>query len=126
MNRSHYTLALLAGTAVVIGAIAFAVLHRHPDKDDALRKLALDTNDTLPRKAGPLLALVHVALERDTWRVDYRYDDAVVLDAAGQARLKDATLKSVCGGAMWHALHRGYSIAVRYRFKDGGDRKSVV
>jgi len=125
MNRSHFTLALVAGTVLVLGAISLAVLHKHIDRHVALRKLALDTNDTLPKKAGDGLTLAHVGFARDTWSVEYRYDDAVVLDAGRQAALKAATLAAVCKGATWHALHHDYAIAIRYRFKDGGADRTV-
>ena len=126
IDRTRFTLALAAGILVAVGAISLAVLrHKGPDKRIALRRLAIDTNDTLPKKAGEQLALVHVEFARDTWNVDYRYDDAVALDASRQATLKAATLTAVCKGAMWRALHHDYAIAIRYRFKDGGVDKTL-
>lgn len=126
MDRTRFTLALAAGILVAVGAISLAVLrHNGPDKRTALRRLAIDTNDTLPKKAGAQLTLTHVDFSNDTWHAEYRYDDDVALDASAQTTLKAATLAAVCKGAMWRALHHDDAIAIRYRFKDQGADKTV-
>jgi hypothetical protein len=126
LNRSLFTLSLVAGVVVVVGAISFAVLHRNVDKRPLLRQLAADTNATLPKPAGEQVAMTRVDFTHDTWQVDYRIDPAAEITGARQDRLRRDTLAAICSGSMWHALHHDYAIAVRYTFTDAGVEKTIA